>query len=249
MNPYYETELGKLYHSDCLEIMPELEPVDLVLTDPPYGITQNRWDKIETTIIAFDLLMPCNLVFTCRNPASAELITRYRKYFKWSDVWHKSQATGFLNAKIMPLREHEDILVFSNGRMTYNPQIKKKELCNIRKPTDSGRSTNYGKFNPKIHGNAIAIDETYPRSVIKFNNSQEGIHPNEKPIKLVQYLIATYSNKKNVILDPFGGSLFPFAIACERLNRRWIGIEISEEYCEVAAKRIEKETRQLKLWN
>ena len=247
IKPYYETPLGKLYHGDCLEIMPQLEPVDLVLTDPPYGVTKNNWDILESTKAAFDMLIPCNLVFTCQNPASAELIIRYFKYFKWSDVWYKSQSTGFLNSKVMPLRQHEDILIFSKGRMVYNPQITKKNPANIRPHGDcSPVNQTYGHFNAK-RTRTIDICESYPRSVFYCENSQNGYHSNEKPLKLMIYLILTYSDNTHLILDPFFGS-GTTAIACERLKRRWIGIEIEEKYCEISAKRIEAERKQLKLF-
>lgn len=247
MKPYFETALGKLYHGDCLEIMPELEPVDLVLTDPPYGKTQNAWDKLQITIDMFDLFLNVDIVFTCQNPSTSILIARYINRFKWADVWHKSQATGFLNCKVMPLRQHEDIVVLANGKKKYNPQITKKPMANVRPESPRTRlSDNYGKFN-LTSKRTIETDEAYPRSVFYCENSQNAYHPNEKPIKLFANLILSYSDEGDTISDPFIGS-GTTAIACERLNRKWIGIEISEEYCEIAAKRIERETQQLKMF-
>ena len=237
IKPYYDHAGITIYLCDCLEILPELEPVDLVLTDPPYGVTQNKWDKIEITKSAFDLLFPCNLVCTCQNPSSAELITRYIKYFKWSDIWHKSQAVGFLNAKIMPLREHEDILIFSNGTMPYSPQIRKKGSKNIRPHGDTAASSNYGKFN-KHRKRTIALNETYPRSVFYCENSQNGNHSNEKPVKLMDYLIKTYA--QGTILDPFMGSGTTL-VAAKELGRRAIGIEIEQRYCDIAIRRLAQE--------
>ncbi|KKM75041.1 hypothetical protein LCGC14_1394200 [marine sediment metagenome] len=247
MTPYFETDLGKLYHGDCLEIMPELEPVDLVLTDPPYGKTQNAWDDLQTTIKAFDYLSDVDIVFTCQNPSSSILISRYLKRFKWADVWRKSQATGFLNCRVMPLRQHEDIIILSTGTKKYNPQITKKPQKDIRPHRNTAMSANYGKFKNERE-RTIGIDETYPRSVIDCENSQDGLHPNGKPLKLFMGFVLTYSDPYDIILEPFAGSATTL-VSCERLNRRWIGIEISEEYCEIAAKRIEKETQQLKLFN
>lgn len=124
VEPYYCEKNITIYLGDCRQILPELPGVDLVLTDPPYGVTQNEWDDLEITKECFDLITS-PLVFTCQNPASAELICRYRKRFKWSDVWEKTQAVGFLNCKIMPMRQHEDILVFADGKIPYFPQIQK----------------------------------------------------------------------------------------------------------------------------
>ena len=237
--PYYDHAGITIYHGDCLDIMPYLEKVDLVLTDPPYGVTQNDWDKIEATQSAFDFLLPCNLVFTCQNPASADLITRYRDYFKWSDIWHKSQAVGFLNAKGMPLREHEDILIFSCKSITYNPQIQKKKPENIRPHGDTAPSSNYGNFKAKRR-RTISLDETYPRSIFYCENSQNGFHSNEKPVKLMNYLIRTFSNEDDLIFDPFMGSGTTL-VAAKELGRRAIGIEIEEKYCEIAAERLAQE--------
>ena len=246
IKPYFETELGRLYHGDCLEIMPEIGPADLVLTDPPYGKTQNPWDDLKRTIAAFDYLINRNIVFTCQNPSTAILINRYLKRFKWSDVWHKSQAVGFLNAKIMPLRQHEDIVILATGKMKYIPQTTKKHPKDIRPHGKTAASSNYGKYNNERE-RTIGIDETYPRSVLYHENSQTGLHPNEKPVNLLMDLVLNYSDNTDLIEDPFIGS-GTTAIACERLNRRWIGIEISEKYCEIAAKRITKERQQLKLF-
>jgi len=248
IKPYFETENGVLYNADCLEILPQLEPVDLILTDPPYGVTQNKWDKLQITIDVFDMLLENNIVFTCQNPSTAILINRYLKKFKWSDVWHKSQAVGFLNAKIMPLRQHEDIVVLSKEKMTYFPQIQKKHPADIRphgKTKQSKQSKNYGPYNNE-RIRTIPINKSYPRSVVYFENSQGGNHPNRKPTQLFLYLIKTYSKDIDIILDPFLGS-GTTAVACERLGRRWIGIEISEQYCEISAKRIEAENKQLKI--
>ena len=246
MKLFYKTELGKLYHGDCLEIMPQLEPVDLVLTDPPYGKTQNAWDDLQVTIDIFDSMKDLDIVFTCQNPSTSILVSRYIDRFKWADVWHKSQSTGFLNCKVMPLRQHEDIIILSCGKKKYNPQIIKKSFCDIRRHGKTAASDNYGKFNNE-RKRSIGIDETYPRSIIYCENSQNGYHPNEKPTKLFSGLVLTYSDERDLLLDPFLGS-GTTAIACERLKRKWIGIEIEEKYCEIAAKRIEQERKQLKLF-
>jgi DNA modification methylase len=133
------------------------------------------------------------------------LVVEFLKFFKWADVWHKSHSTGFLNAKIMPLRQHEDVLVFAKGRMLYNPQIQKKNSKNIRPHGDVGPSSNYGEFNQQ-RKRSIALDETYPRSIFYYEKSQRGYHVNEKPISLFSYLVLTYSDIGNTILDPFIGS-------------------------------------------
>jgi len=102
IKPYYDHKGLTIYHGDCLDIMPGLKPVDLVLTDPPYGVTQNRWDNIEITKAAFRLLMPTKLVTTCQQPSSSKLIMEFLEYFKWSDVWHKSQSTKITRKQSQP---------------------------------------------------------------------------------------------------------------------------------------------------
>ncbi|MCK4817663.1 site-specific DNA-methyltransferase [bacterium] len=239
MKPYYEHKGITIYCGDCLEVMPGFEPVDLVLTDPPYGITQNTWDNIEVTKEAFKLLMPTKLVTTCQQPSSSMLIVEFLKYFKWADVWQKSQATGFLNAKIMPLREHEDILIFANGKMTYNPQLQKKRRENIRPESNRGQTKNYGRYKGDS-SRTIDLNLSYPRSIFYCENSQNGYHVNEKPLKLFNYLVLMYSNKHEVILDPFSGSGTTL-VAAKKLGRKAIGIEINECDCEIAVQRLQQE--------
>ena len=179
------------------------------------------------------------LVCTSQNPFSAELICKFRKRFKWSDVWEKTQAVGFLNAKVMPLRKHEDILVFCKGRMPYNPQIQKKAAENIRPHGDSAMSSNYGKFNEK-RTRTIGQDQTYPQSIVRFANSQDGEHPTQKPVQMFRHLVLTYSNAGDLILDPFMGSGTTLR-AAKDLGRKAIGIELEEKYCEIAARRLRQE--------
>lgn len=239
--PYYEHNGITIYHGDCREILPMLPKVDLLLTDPPYGVTQNEWDKTDAVFAVFDALnVPT--VCTSQNPFSAELIVKYRKRFKWSDVWEKTQAVGFLNCSIMPMRKHEDILVFCDGRMPYNPQLRDRPKENIRPHLDTAASSNYGKFNAERE-RTIPLDKNYPQSIVEFANSQDGDHPTQKPIELFRYLVLTYSRAGETILDPFCGSGTTL-VAAKNLGRQAIGIEIEERYCEIAAKRLSQEVFQ-----
>jgi site-specific DNA-methyltransferase (adenine-specific) len=238
MEPYYSHAGITIYNCDCREILPNLPKADLLLTDPPYGITQNAWDVTGAVLEVFDAtIFP--IVCTSQNPFTAELICRYRKRFKWSDVWEKTQSTGFLNCKVMPLRQHEDILVFCDGRMPYFPQITARIAENIRPHLDTVETGSYGKYNAKRE-RTIEIDETYPRSVVKFPNSQDGLHPTGKPLSLFAYLVRSYSSPDQTILDPFMGSGTTL-VAAKNLGRKAVGIEIEEKYCETAAKRLSQE--------
>ncbi len=234
-SPYYQEDGITIYCGDSREILPQLEPVNLVLTDPNYGVTQNAWDDLRITKECFDLITS-PLVCTCQNPGSAELIVRYKKRFKWSDVWEKTQAVGFLNCRIMPMRQHEDILVFASGKIPFYPQVLPKNKVNIRPHGKTAMSTNYGKFNEE-RTRSIRQDETYPRSIVTFANSQEGLHPTQKPILLFSYLVLSFSAAGDTVLDPFMGSGTTL-VAAKQLGRRAIGIEIEEKYCEIAVKRL-----------
>jgi site-specific DNA-methyltransferase (adenine-specific) len=238
MRPYYSHNGIEIFHCDCREILKRLPNVDLLLTDPPYGVTQNAWDDTAAVFAVFDALnVPT--VCTAQNPFTSELVCQYRKRFKWSDVWEKTQAVGFLNVSVMPMRKHEDILVFCEGRMPYTPQITDRPEENIRPHLNTAASSNYGSFKNERE-RTIPLDKTYPKSIVKFANSQDGDHPTQKPLELFNYLLLTYSFHGNTILDPFMGSGTTL-VAAKNLGRKAIGIEIEEQYCEIAAKRLSQE--------
>ena len=258
ITPYYETELGKLYHGDCLEIMPMLEPVDLVLTDPPYGTTACKWDSIipiEPMWKNLKRVIKNNgaIVMTASQPFTTTLISSNMKTFKYCWVWVKPKGTGHLNAKRMPMNDYEDVVVFYEKQCVYNPQMVAGEPYENKggktvKVNESGATT-YGKFMTGGEYNKTNDGWRYPKRVISIPTVERGsVHPTQKPVALMEYLIKTYTNEGETVLDFSIGS-GTTAIACERLNRRWIGIEIEEKYCEIAAKRIEKENQQLKLFN
>ena len=246
MTPYYSEAGITIYHGDCREILPALPKVDLVLTDPPYGVTRNWWDTtnwLPWFKPAKELLDPKSIVMTGQQPFTSQMVWLMPDWFKWADVWHKTQARGHLNAKIMPLREHEDILVFSSGTAPYYPQLQAKPKENIRpnSPRTKGTS-NYGEHG-LVSARSIPEDQSYPRSVVTFANCQEGQHPTQKPVELFSYLILSFSLSGETILDPFCGSGTTL-VAAKNLGRNAIGIEIEERYCEIAANRL----RQGVLW-
>jgi site-specific DNA-methyltransferase (adenine-specific) len=244
IKPYYQEPGITVYNCDCREILPELPKVDLCLTDPPYGITRNKWDMKCRDMVyeVFDKFD--KWVCTSQNPFSAYLIYIFRKLFKYSDVWKKTQATGFLNCKVMPLRQHEDILVF--GNVKYNPQIKKKPAENIRPLGEGSQSDNYGHIGNlnKKEVRTISNDMTYPTSVLEFPNEQGTNHPTQKPLKLFHYLVLTYTDINDTILDPFMGSGTTLR-AAKDLGRKAIGIEIEEKYCEIAVQRLKQQVLEL----
>jgi len=243
IEPYYETKLGKLYHGDCLEIMPELEPVDLVLTDPPYGTTACKWD----TVISFEQMWKrlnkiiknngAILLFGSE-PFSSALRMSNIKNYKYDWIWNKKLAGNGILAKKQPLKIHELISVFNSK--VYYPQKTKGKLRTKLTSNLKISEINGGDGVKKV--SETFNNEYYPKTVLEF--SLAGLrtgrfHPTQKPVPLMEYLIKTYTKENEIALDFTIGS-GTTAIACERLKRKWIGIEIEEKYCEIAAKRIEE---------
>lgn len=231
----------KLIHGDCLEVMKSIPDggVDLILCDLPYGTTQNKWDSI----IPFGLLWAhynriCKgaIVLTAAQPFTSALIMSNVKNFKYQWVWEKTQAVGHLNAWRQPMRKHEDICVFYRKQPTYNPQITDKPKENIRPKTGRTKTTsNYGEHGLDVF--KCPPDKSMPSSILKFPNAQKTEHPTQKPVALMEYLILTYTNEGDTVLDNTMGS-GTTGVACMNTGRRFIGIEKDDGYFEVAKKRI-----------
>jgi adenine specific DNA methylase Mod len=233
-----------LYQGDCLEVLPLIdnESIDLIYCDLPFGTTQCTWDNI----IPFDKMWQqviriakhnTAIVFHAQQPFTSALIMSNPKMFKYSFVWEKSKATGFLNAKKRPLVAHEDIIVFCKGTPVYYPQMTTGEAYNKgvrKKQTDNDI---YGKFEQvevKSEGSR------YPRSVQYFKTAEsEGktFHKTEKPIELCKYIINTFSMEGQTVLDFTMGSN-KSGLACEILNRKFIGVEKDVEHFTTSINRI-----------
>ena len=241
-----ENERYKLYQGDCLEVMDKLIEsglkVDAIITDPPYGTTQNKWDSVislDEMWNRINKLIKSNgaIVFTSQSIFTAKLILSNEKWFKYKLVWEKSKATNFLNAKKQPLRKHEDICVFYNKQPTYNPQMREGKPYDkgVRKDQLTG---SYGDFNP-VH--VKSEGKRYPTDVVYFKTAEsEGkvYHSTQKPVKLMEYLIKTYTDENDLVLDFTMGS-GSTGVACMNTNRRFIGIELDEKYFNIAKNRIE----------
>ena len=265
MKPYYESKLGKLFLGDCLEVMPGLETVDLILADPPYGITACRWDSIiplEPMWEQLKRLTKTNgvIVMTASQPFTTTLVSSNKGMFRYEWIWNKVNGANFMNLKNRPFKTQEQILVFSEtANFTFNPiKTMRTEASLQRDPVGSIVNRKIYSKDVEHYGAkrsetlTVSADGTkHPVDIIKFTIHEKGRyqfkHPTKKPVALMEYLVKTYTNKNEKILDFTIGS-GTTAVACERLNRRWIGIEISEEYCEIAAKRIERERQRLKLF-
>ena len=230
----------KLIQGDCLEVMKEIESgsIDMVLTDPPYGTTACKWDSV----IPFEpmweqlkrIIKPSGaIVLTASQPFTSALIMSNVKMFSYEWVWIKSKITGVLNAKRMPVRKHEQIIVFSAKKSTgvYNPQglIKKNTLTR-----QGGNSDNYGKRNKAEYMQEFT---NWPRDVLEVKSEGKTQHPTQKPVALMEYLIKTYTNEGDTVLDFTMGS-GSTGVACKNLNRNFIGIEKDPNYFKIAQERI-----------
>ena len=244
-----KTDMYELMQGDCLELMKGIPDgsVDMILTDPPYGTTACKWDSV----IPFEpmwkelkrIIKPKGaIVLFASQPFTSALIMSNPKEFKYSWVWSKNKGSGHLNAKIMPMKYHEDIVVFGDGKINYYPQ-----------ETDGHAPMNYAKnkqnnINGK-HGSVVnkaGSTTRKPRSVLDFkvvNNdgtSDDGrFHPSQKPLPLLEYLIKTYTQENETVLDFTAGSGSTI-VAALNTNRKAIGIEMNEGYFNIAKERIEK---------
>lgn len=214
------------------------QSIDLILCDLPYGTTQNKWD----TVIPFtDLWSAYNricrgmVVLTAAQPFTSALIMSNTKGFKYSWVWDKANSTGFLNAKKQPLRQTEDIVVFGKGK-TYNPIMEVRGNPRKKGGHIKGTGTeNYGDFESVESFN----NEYYPTNLLRISNAaRKGkIHPTQKPVDLMEYLIKTYTNIGDTVLDNCMGS-GTTGVACAKTDRNFIGMELDREYYHTARKRI-----------
>lgn len=242
-----------LFQGDCLELMKDIPDgsVDMVLADLPYGTTKNAWDSV----IPFAPLWEqyhriCKqnaavLIFG-QPPFSATLMMSNMRELRYEWIYEKTNATGFLNAKKMPLKAHESVFVFYQKLPTYNPQFSFGKRY-IRSSSDRG-SANYGAFQSEK--NRRYDNKRYPRSVIKFSNSGRDKdyehHPTQKPVTLLEYLIRTYTNEGETVLDNCMGS-GSTGVACVNTGRNFIGMELDPGYFETAKRRIEEAQEQLRI--
>lgn len=243
-----------LRNIDCLELlksMPE-SSIDLMLQDTPFGVTQNEWDiKPSFSVMwpEWERVIKDNgaMLFFGTQPFVSELILSRAGFFRYDLIWEKDRATGFLNASRMPLRCHEHILVFYKKLPTYNPQITFGHKPANASKKNCGSSPNYGDYSKiETGGNT----DRQPRSIIfqnVINALHEPIHPTQKPIDLIRYLIQTYSNPGQTVFDGYSGS-GTTAVACIKEKRNFIGSELNKEYYEKAMERIKNELAQTTLF-
>ena len=230
-------ELNKIYNEDCLVGMKYIpdKSIDMILCDLPYGTTRNKWDTIiplDKLWEQYDRITKDNgaIVLTAQTPFDKVLGMSNLETLKYEWIWTKYSGTGHLNAKKMPMKNHENILVFYKKLPTYNPQMTKGKPYTQK----SGRASS--NYNHQERVTTVNEGYRYPLTVQKFN-SEKGLHPTQKPVALFEYLIKTYTNEGETVLDNCMGS-GTTAIACINTNRKYIGFELDEEYYKKSIERI-----------
>jgi len=254
MRLYYKDSNCVLTQGDCLEVMTKMAEkglkFDAIITDPPYGTTACKWD----TIIPFDKMWNCinnlrrdsaSVVLFGSQPFTSELIHSNIQSFKYEIIWEKCKPSNFMLAKKQILKYHENILVFYDKQCIFNPQkFESKPMNTVYKSGGQKATGIIGVHMDDIDNTDINRTDRYPKSILKIdeviNNSIEkskGNHPTQKPIKLMEYLIKTYTNEGSTILDFTCGSGTTL-VAAKKLNRKCYGIELEEKYCEITKNRL-----------
>ena len=226
----------ELANADCLDYMAHMpdQCVDMILCDLPYGTTKNKWDSIiplDSLWQEYKRICKSIIVLTATQPFSSQLVLSNKEMFSYELIWRKSRPTGHLNANKAPLRAHEVVLIFYNEQPIYNPQKTPGKPYKAK----SGRATtNYGA---QVVTETINLGDRYPVSVLDFPSVSKTVHPTQKPVELMEYLIKTYTNEGMLVLDNCMGS-GTTGVACKKLNRSFIGIEKDPEYFKLAERRI-----------
>jgi len=242
----------QLLKGDCLEIMKKIESgsVDAIITDPPYGTTACKWDSV----IDFDLMWEQlnriikpngAIVLFGSEPFSSALRMSNIKNYKYDWIWNKKLAGGFAVAKYRPLAINENISIFGSGKIKYNPQMVKGKM------RVKGRTKNKGldvseNWKGLKDGYSTLNDLYFPKTILEISNAnrRNKVHPTQKPVELMEYLIKTYTNENETVLDFTMGS-GSTGVAAKNLNRNFIGIEQDEKYFEIASKRIKQNEYKL----
>jgi DNA modification methylase len=250
----YEVQLDNgniiLIHGDCLEVMPKMESgiIDLILADLPYGTTGCKWDSV----LPLDILwkeykrirkIVAATVLTASTPFDKVLGVSNLEELKYEWIWEKNKGSNFANVRYMPMKEHENILVFAKGKTVYNAQRIERSESGKKMVLSGTTSKGFRQDDFSVTGNMdkghtnahLDPNTRVPRTVLKFN-TEVGKHPTQKPVALMEYLIKTYTNEGDLVLDNTMGS-GTTAVACVNTGRRFIGIEKEQEYFDICIKR------------
>ncbi len=241
--------INEIFNEDCLAGMKRIpdKSVDMILCDLPYGMgaNQDTWDKV----LPLDLLWKeykriikdnGAIVLTASQPFTSKLVLSNEKMFRYEIIWKKPQGTGFMNAKRLIMKAHENILVFYKKLPTYNPQMTEGKPYKMERETNSKKHKS--NIAPNNDNKLIVTDNTtgerYPTSVIEFKQ-EKGLHPTQKPVALFEWLIKTYTNERMTVLDNCMGS-GTTAIACLNTNRNYIGFELDPDFYQIAINRVKE---------
>lgn len=236
---------NSVIHGDCLLYMRAIEDksIDAIICDLPYQKTKNKWDTmipLDDLWEQYERIIKDNgaIVLFGQDKFTARLMLSNEKLHRYNLIYEKTTPTGHLNAKKMPLRSHEDILVFYKKLPTYNPQKTtghKRKVSKAEHKTNSKKTTNYGDHGFTTYDST----ERYPKSVLKFSTDRQKskLHPTQKPLALLEYLVKTYTNEGDLVLDNTAGS-GTTGLACKNLNRDYILIEKDEEYVNIINDRL-----------
>lgn len=240
IEPIYKTELGELYHGDCKVILREFRKditkrFDLVLTDPPYGTTACAWDVVIPFNLMWSLLWglvkpTTPILLFGSEPFSSLMRVSNLDMYRYDWVWNKNNGSNYALAKIHPLKYTENISVFSKRMHNYYPQ----DLVRVDKIQKRSKS---GEHFGAIGDTNLQEYAGYPKNILKFNLDRTGYHPTQKPVALLEYLIKTYTKPGDLVLDFTSGS-GSLAVACEKLNRRWVCIELDQNYLDATWERL-----------
>ena len=241
-----------LYNADCFDVMPTFpdHSFDAIIVDLPYGTTKCKWDSIlDLTKLwnEYQRLIKYNgaILMFAQTPFDKVLGSSNLDWLRYEWIWEKTQSTGFLNAKKMPMKSHENILVFYKNLPTYNPQKTQghKPINSYTKRANiQNKTTVYGKVKNDVSGGGET--DRFPRSIIKFASDKQRnklngtIHPTQKPLKLLEYLVKTYTNEGDLILDNCSGS-GTLGLACQNTNRKSVMIEMDTDFYNIGMKRME----------
>ena len=242
----------KLYNGDCLEVMDMLIEqglkVDAIITDPPYGTTACKWDSVIPFDAMWDRLKKLKknkqspIVLFASEPFSSNLRMSNIKEYKYDWIWDKNTPTGFQTAKYKPMKREENICIFGNGKINYYPIMveRDKSIKGFVKTKSDSSPIKYSD------GDTRTYDEKYPQSILSFKkvSGHHTVHPTQKPTELLEYLIKTYTNEGDTVLDFTMGS-GTTGVACVNTNRNFIGIELDETYFKIAKERISQAKEKL----
>lgn len=237
-----------LYLGDCRDVLPLIGSAQAVVTDPPYGMTDSSWDTAPNVAAMWKALKrgreDAVFILTASQPFTSTVVLGNERDFRVEWIWEKNAGSNFGTVKWQPMKEHESILVFSKGRPTYEPIMEQRAPSGAERVKTVVNYDSQPEAYSGITGKVSSLrpDLRFPRSIQKFNR-ERGLHPNQKPVALIEYFLRTYTKEGDTVLDPYMGS-GTTGVAAANLRRKFVGVELDPKYFEVAKQRIEQVARQ-----